>query len=205
MADNMALVERVLGQMFPKVLSMKLLEASPERVRAELVVTADICTTGQTLHGGAIMTLADFLGASGTFLNLPPGAGTTTLESKTNFISPARVGDKVTATCEPVHKGKSTQVWQTTVTRQDGRLVAVVTQTQMVLAGPPPPQEAIASFFQGKSLAEQKELLAQLEHGGAAVYRMIAAQEPDEARKQALLRSAEREEENARTLEEQAD
>ena len=205
MADNMALVERVLGQMFPKVLGMKLLEVSPERVRAELVVTADICTTGQTLHGGAIMTLADFLGASGTFLNLPPGAGTTTLESKTNFISPARVGDKVTATCEPVHKGKSTQVWQTTVTRQDGRLVAVVTQTQMVLAGPPPPQEAIASFFQGKSLAEQKELLAQLEHGGAAVYRMIAAQEPDEARKKELLRAAEREEENAKTLEDQAD
>ncbi len=205
MADNMALVERVLGQMFPKVLGMKLLEASPERVRAELVVTADICTTGQTLHGGAIMTLADFLGASGTFLNLPPGAGTTTIESKTNFISPARVGDKVTATCEPVHKGKSTQVWRTTVAREDGRLVAVVTQTQMVLAGPPPPQEAIAAFFHGKSLAEQKELLAQLEHGGAAVYRMIAAQEPDEARKRELLRAAEREEENARTLEEQAD
>jgi 1,4-dihydroxy-2-naphthoyl-CoA hydrolase len=135
MADNMALVERVLGQMFPKVLGMKLLEASSDRVRAELVVTAEICTTGQTLHGGAIMTLADFLGASGTFLNLPAGAGTTTLESKTNFISPARVGDKVIATCEPVHKGKSTQVWRTTVAREDGRLVAVVTQTQMVLAG----------------------------------------------------------------------
>jgi 1,4-dihydroxy-2-naphthoyl-CoA hydrolase len=205
MADNMALVERVLGQMFPKVLGMKLLEASPERVRAELVVTADICTTGQTLHGGAIMTLADFLGASGTFLNLPPGAGTTTIESKTNFISPARVGDKVTATCEPVHKGKTTQVWQTTVAREDGRLVAVVTQTQMVLAGPPPPQEAIAAFFQGKSLVEQKALLAQLEHGGAAVYRLIAAQEPDEARKKELLRAAEREEENAKTLEDQAD
>jgi 1,4-dihydroxy-2-naphthoyl-CoA hydrolase len=204
MADSMALVERVLGQMFPKVLGMKLLEAGPERVRAELVVTAEICTTGQTLHGGAIMTLADFLGASGTFLNLPAGAGTTTLESKTNFISPARVGDKVTAICEPVHKGKSTQVWRTTITREDGRLVAVVTQTQMVLAGPPPPQEAIASFFQGKSLADQKALLAELEHGGAAVYRMIAAQEPDEARKQALLRAAEREEENARTLEDQA-
>jgi uncharacterized protein (TIGR00369 family) len=205
MADHMALVERVLGQMFPKVLGMKLLEANSDRVRAELVVTAEICTTGQTLHGGAIMTLADFLGASGTFLNLPAGAGTTTLESKTNFISPARIGDKVTAICEPVHKGKSTQVWRTTVTREDGRLVAVVTQTQMVLAGPPPPQEAIASFFQGKSLPEQKALLAQLEHGGAAVYRMIAAQEPDEARKQELLRAADREEENARTLEDQAD
>ena len=181
MPDNLELIERVLGQMFPKVLGMKLLEASPDRVRAELVVTADICTTGQTLHGGAIMTLADFLGASGTFLNLPPGAGTTTLESKTNFISPARVGDKVTATCEPVHKGKSTQVWRTTVTREDGKLIAIVTQTQMVLDGPPPPEQAIAKFFQGKSIAEQKALLAQLEHGGAAVYRMIAAQEPDEA------------------------
>jgi 1,4-dihydroxy-2-naphthoyl-CoA hydrolase len=205
MPDNMALVERVLGQMFPKVLGMKLLEASSDRVRAELVVTAEICTTGQTLHGGAIMTLADFLGASGTFLNLPAGAGTTTLESKTNFISPARVGDKVTAICEAVHKGKSTKVWRTTVAREDGRLVAVVTQTQMVLAGPPPPQEAIASFFQGKSLADQKALLAELEHGGAAVYRMIAAQEPDAERKQELLRAADREEENARTLEDEAD
>lgn len=204
MPDNLELIERVLGQMFPKVLGMKLLEASQDRISAELTVTPDICTTGQTLHGGAIMTLADFLGASGTFINLPRDAGTTTLESKTNFISAAKVGDKVLATAEPVHKGKSTQVWRTTVTREDGKLIAIVTQTQMVLEGPPAPEQAIAKFFQGKSIAEQKELLAKLEHSGAAVYRMLAAQEPDEARKKALLEAADREVENAKTLEDQA-
>jgi uncharacterized protein (TIGR00369 family) len=204
MADKMALVERVLGQMFPKVLGMKMLEASPERLRAELVVTTEICTTGQTLHGGAIMTLADFLGASGTFLNLPAGAGTTTLESKTNFISSARVGDKVTATAEPVHKGKTTQVWRTTVTHEDGRLVAVVTQTQMVLAGTPSNQEILTSLFQGKSFEEQKAILAQLERAGASLYRVFASQEKDEAKKAELLLAADREEENAKTLEDQA-
>lgn len=204
MADNLELIQRVLGQMFPKVLGMKLLEVSQDRLSAELTVTPDICTTGQLLHGGAIMTLADFLGASGTFLNLPRDAGTTTIESKTNFISSAKVGDKVTATAEPVHKGKSTQVWRTTVTRGDGKLIATVTQTQMVLEGPPEPEQAIARFFQGKSFAEQKAMLAKLEHSGAAVYRMLAAQEPNGARKQALLKAAEKEEENARTLEDQA-
>jgi 1,4-dihydroxy-2-naphthoyl-CoA hydrolase len=203
MTDNLELVERVLGMMFPKVIGMKLLEVSPDRLRAELVVTPEICTTGETLHGGAIMTVGDFLGASGTFLSLPRDAGTTTLESKTNFVSSARVGDKVLATAEPVHKGKSTQVWRTTVTREDGRLIAIVTQTQMVLEGPPPPEQAIARFFQGKSFAEQKELLARLERSGAAVYRMLATQEPDEGRRKELLRAAEKEEENAKTLEDQ--
>jgi len=202
--NNLELIERVLGQMFPKVLGMKLLEASQDRVSAELTVTPEICTTGQTLHGGAIMTLADFLGASATFLNIPRDAGTTTLESKTNFISAAKVGEKVIATTEPVHKGKSTQVWRTTVTHGDGKLIAIVTQTQMVLEGPPPPEQAIARFFQGKSIEERKALLAKLEHSGAAVYRMLAAQEPDEARKQALLAAADREVENAKTLEDQA-
>jgi uncharacterized protein (TIGR00369 family) len=204
MADNIELLERVLSGMFPKVLGIRMLEASQERVRAELTVTPEICTTGNTLHGGAIMTLADFLGASGTFLNLPRDAGTTTLESKTNFIGAARVGDTITAVCEPVHRGKSTQVWRTTISHSDGRLVAIVTQTQMVLEGPPPPEQAIARFFQGKSIAEQKALLAKLERSGAAVYRMLAADEPDTRNRAALLRAAEKEEENAKTLEDQA-
>jgi 1,4-dihydroxy-2-naphthoyl-CoA hydrolase len=204
MPDNMQLITGVLNQMFPRVLDMKVLEATPERVSAEITVTQELCTTGQTLHGGAIMTLADFLGASGTFLNLPQGASTTTIESKTNFISSAKVGDKVVAVAEPVHKGKSTQVWRTTVSRGDGKIIATVTQTQMVLEGPPPPEQAIARFFQGKSIAEQKELLAKLERSGAAVYRMLASQETNEANKAALLKAAEKEEENAKTLEDQA-
>ncbi len=204
-ADNIKLVESVLGSMFPKVLNMRILEATKDRVSAEVTVTDEMCTPGQTLHGGAVMTLADFLGASGTFLNLPPGAGTTTIESKTNFISSAKSGETVTAVAEPVHKGKSTQVWRTTVSRADGRVIAVVTQTQMVLAGGTEglkePMQVLLSLFQNKSVPEQKALLAQLERQGAALYRNWAAEETDEAHKAALLAAAEREEENARTLE----
>ena len=204
MADNMAALNRALQAMFPKVLGMQLTEASQDRVSAELVVREDICTTGRTIHGGAVMTMADFLGACGTFLNLPPGAGTTTIESKTNFIGSAKVGEKVIAVCEPVHKGKSTQVWRTTVSREDGRTIAVVTQTQMVLeggGGPAEPMAVVSALFQGKSTTEQKALLAQLERSGAAIYRQLAEQEPDEGRKQELLLAAAREEENAETLE----
>ncbi len=202
--DDIERVERVLQTMFPKFLGMKLLEVTLERVRAEVTVTPDLCTTGSTLHGGAVMTLADFLGASGTFLNLPTGAGTTTIESKTNFLGSARVGETVTATCEPLHRGKSTQVWRTTVAREDGRVIAVVTQTQMVLEAPKSAEQAAADLFAGRSPAEQKTILARLERAGAALYRTFAATEADDARKQELLRAAEREEENARTLEKPA-
>ncbi|MEX1194342.1 MAG: PaaI family thioesterase [Dehalococcoidia bacterium] len=203
MDDQLTSMQTILESMFPKVLGMRLLEVTPDRVRAQLIVTPEICTTGNVLHGGAVMTMADFLGATGTFLNLPEGAGTTTLESKTNFIAAAKVGQRVEAVCEPVHKGKSTQVWRTTLTRDDGRTIATVTQTQMVLAAPTSNQQMLANLFQGKSLAEQKALLAQLEHAGAGLYRVFAEQEPDAARKQELLRAADREEENAKTLEEQ--
>ncbi|HUF54225.1 MAG TPA: PaaI family thioesterase [Dehalococcoidia bacterium] len=204
MDDQVAQMQSMLDAMFPKVLGMKLTEVTPDRIKADLTVTPDICTTGNILHGGAAMTMADFMGAAGTFLNLPPGAGTTTLESKTNFIGSATVGQRIEATCEPVHKGKSTQVWRTTIKRDGGKAVAVVTQTQMVLAGPPSNQELLASLFQGKPLAEQKALLAQLERAGAGLYRAFAAQETDEARQAELLRAAEKEEENARTLEKHA-
>jgi uncharacterized protein (TIGR00369 family) len=207
MADGITIASHALNAMFPKVLGMEITEATPDRVVAELVVRDEICTTGRTIHGGAVMTMADFLGAAGTVLNLPPGAGTTTIESKTNFIGSAKVGDRITAVCEPVHKGKSTQVWRTTVNREDGRTIAVVTQTQMVLhggGGPAEPMAVVTGLFAGKSPAEQKALLAQLERGGAAVYRSLAAQETDEARKADLLRAAEREEENAEVLEGQS-
>jgi uncharacterized protein (TIGR00369 family) len=156
------------------------------------------------MHGGAIMTLADFMGAACTMNNVPDRYQTTTIESKTNFVSAAPSGQKVIATCEPVHKGKRTQVWRTTVAREDGRIVAVVTQTQMVIEPPKTAQEMLPELFGGKSLAEQKALLAQLERSGAALYRAFAAQETNEEHKQALLRAAEKEEENAVTLEEQA-
>ena len=122
------------AQPFPQVLGIEVTEASRERVCGRLLVKPELCTSGNTIHGGAIMTFADTLGATGAFLNLPEGAGTTTLESKTNFIAPAKEGTVVLAESIPIHVGRRSSVWQTRITREDdGRLVAIVTQTQMVL------------------------------------------------------------------------
>lgn len=118
---------------FARELGLRITEAKPECVRAELDVRPELCTMGQRMHGGAIMAFADTLGAAGTVLNLPEGAGTTTIESKTNFMAAAPVGDVVLGECTPLHRGGTTMVWQTRITRPDGRLVAVVTQTQIVL------------------------------------------------------------------------
>ena len=108
--------------------------AEPARVTAELVVRDDLCTRPAVLHGGAIMAFADTLGAAGTILNLPEGAWTTTIESKTNFVGPAPLGSRVRGEATPVHRGRTTMVWQTRVTTEAGRLVALVTQTQLVQA-----------------------------------------------------------------------
>ncbi|WP_041798708.1 PaaI family thioesterase [Rhodopseudomonas palustris] len=109
-------------------------EATPDRVVATMLVRPDLCTLGDAIHGGAVMALADTVGAAATFVNLPADAkGTTTLESKTNFIAAAKAGTTVRATATPVHRGRRTQVWQTRIETEDGRLVAMVTQTQMVL------------------------------------------------------------------------
>jgi 1,4-dihydroxy-2-naphthoyl-CoA hydrolase len=116
-----------------ELLGIRFLAAEPERVTAELAVRAEICTVPAILHGGAIMAFADTLGACATMLNLPKGAGTTTLESKTNFLSGAPAGSKVIGECTPIHRGRSTMVWQTRITLESGKLCAIVTQTQMVL------------------------------------------------------------------------
>lgn len=121
---------------FAKTMGVDILEASPERVVGRLVVRPDLCTTGGTLHGGAVMAFADSLGAIGAYLSLPEGAkGTTTLESKTNFLGAAKAGTTVTAEATPVHSGKRTGVWQTRITGEDGKPVALVIQTQLVLGG----------------------------------------------------------------------
>ncbi|HYM16638.1 MAG TPA: PaaI family thioesterase [Dehalococcoidia bacterium] len=119
--------------LFAAVLGLRFVEAAPERVVAELEVRDDHCTVPGVMHGGAIMTFADTLGGAATALNLPPGAGTTTIESKTNFFAPARPGDTIRGECVPLHRGRRTMVWQTRVTGPDGRLLAMVTQTQIVL------------------------------------------------------------------------
>ncbi|MCB1525476.1 MAG: PaaI family thioesterase [Rhodoblastus sp.] len=117
-----------------RLMGIRLVEQTPDKVVAEMEVREDLCTTNSILHGGAYMAFADTIGAVATVLNLPPGAGTTTVESKTNFISAIRAGEIARAECTPVHRGKTTQVWTTRILRPDGKLAAIVTQTQMVLA-----------------------------------------------------------------------
>jgi uncharacterized protein (TIGR00369 family) len=126
--------KRIVGnQPFPTLMGVEVLSAEKDAVRARLVVRPDLCTAGNIMHGGAIMAFADTLGAIGTVLNIPREAGTTTIESKTNFLSAAREGSTVHAEATPIHVGRKTCVFQTRITREDGKLVAIVTQTQMVL------------------------------------------------------------------------
>ncbi|MCA1661648.1 MAG: PaaI family thioesterase [Novosphingobium sp.] len=119
---------------FSKLMGVAVTGAAEDRVVGTLVVRPDLCTVGGILHGGAIMAFADALGAIGAVMSLPEGAGgTTTIESKTSFLGPAREGDTVTGETIPVQVGKRLSVWQTKITRSDGRNVALVTQTQLVL------------------------------------------------------------------------
>ena len=118
---------------FAELMGIEFVAATPDRVVAEMTVRPELCTLPAVLHGGAIMAFADTLGAAGTILNLPDAAGTTTIESKTNFIAAAPAGSRVIGEATPVHRGRRTQVWQTRVTTPEGRLVALVMQTQIVL------------------------------------------------------------------------
>jgi uncharacterized protein (TIGR00369 family) len=129
---------------FARLLGIELRRVGPEKVVAEMTVREDLCTRSAALHGGAIMAFADTLGALGTIANLTAAAagtasvggatpGTVTIESKTNFVGPAPLGARITGEATPVHIGRRTMVWQTRVTTQDGKLVALTTQTQLVL------------------------------------------------------------------------
>ncbi len=119
---------------YAQLLQIEIVEASKEGVHGKVKVRPEMCTAGHILHGGAIMSFADTLGAFGAMHVLPEGAGgTTTLESKTNFLGSAKEGETVLGHCTPVHVGRRTSVWQTKITTEAGRNVALVTQTQMVL------------------------------------------------------------------------
>lgn len=135
MAQNLDMISILQERMppFSKFLDIKFLSAAPERVTAEMFVREDLCTTPAILHGGALMAFADTLGACATVVNLREGLGTTTIESKTNFFAPAPVGTRVIGECIALHRGKRTMAWQTRITNEQGRLIAIVTQTQMVL------------------------------------------------------------------------
>ena len=124
----------LLGSLgLPQFLGMTVTVAEPERVVAEMTVREEHCTIGHTIHGGAIMVFADTLGALGTVLNLREGQTTTTVESKTNFFAGVPVGSRVIAESTPLHRGRRTQVWETRLTTEAGRLVAKVTQTQLIM------------------------------------------------------------------------
>lgn len=118
---------------FAELLGIKITHISPERVTAEIQVREELNNRHGIMHGGAIMALADNLGGTATSANLKPGQTTTTIESKTNFFAAVPIGDVAKAECTPLHRGRTTMVWQTRVTRGDGRLCALVTQTQLVL------------------------------------------------------------------------
>jgi 1,4-dihydroxy-2-naphthoyl-CoA hydrolase len=135
MPPTLAEIETMMRPLLPGLLGITITEATSMRVSASMQVRPELCTYGGVLHGGAFMAFADTVGAVGTVINLPPGARTTTLESKTNFLGAAPVNTLITAQAIPLHRGRTTMVWQTMIRSDAGKLCAVVTQTQMVLQG----------------------------------------------------------------------
>jgi 1,4-dihydroxy-2-naphthoyl-CoA hydrolase len=135
MIDIASLQQRIEG-LFPDLMGVRFTELAADRVVAQLDVRPDLCTTGGILHGGAIMAFADTLGAVGTVLNLTAGKRTTTTDSSTKFIAGARVGTVVTGESVALHRGRTTMVWQTSIRNAEGKLCAVVSQTQLVLDSP---------------------------------------------------------------------
>lgn len=126
-------MQKRLEPLFPGLMGVEIKELVPERVVAHMTVRPDLCTAGGILHGGAYMAFADTIGAVATVINMPQGARTTTVESKTNFLGAAPAGSRVVAESTPLHRGKTTQVWQTTIRNETGKLLAIVTQTQLIL------------------------------------------------------------------------
>ena len=118
---------------FADFMGMKITHVSRDKVAAEMLVRDELNNRFGALHGGALMALADNLGGTATIANLPKGGRTATIESKTNFFAGIPVGDTARAECTPLHRGRTTMVWQTRITRNDGRLCALVIQTQIVM------------------------------------------------------------------------
>ncbi|MDQ1343027.1 MAG: 1,4-dihydroxy-2-naphthoyl-CoA hydrolase [Pseudomonadota bacterium] len=140
-AMTAAAIQQVIAAQYPGLLGVELLEASPERVVGRLPVRPEICTVGGILHGGAVMGFSDTHGAVGTFMNQGPGSRTTTIESSTKFLASAPMGSVLSGESVALHKGRTTMVWQTTIRREDGRLCAVVSQTQLMREAKAAPAE----------------------------------------------------------------
>lgn len=130
---TLASIQQQLESILPGLMGVQLTQVEPERIVATMLVRPDLCTLGGTLHGGAFMAFADTLGAVGTIVNLPAGKRTTTVDSSTKFIAGAKAGSTVTGESIAVHRGRTTMVWQTRITSAEGKLCALVTQTQLVL------------------------------------------------------------------------
>ena len=123
--------------LFASFMGMKITHVSPERVTGELLVTENLTNRNGVMHGGALMAFADNLGGTAATANLPAeGGSTATIESKTNFFAAIPQGDVAKAECTPLHRGRTTTVWQTRITRGDGKLAAIVTQTQLMMQKP---------------------------------------------------------------------
>jgi uncharacterized protein (TIGR00369 family) len=120
---------------FAKFMGIAITQLTPDHVEAELPVREEFRNRRGFLHGGALMAFADTLGGTAATANLKPGQSTATIESKTNFFSVVEIGDVVHAACVPLHRDRSTIVLETRITRGDGKLAAVVTQTQIVMQG----------------------------------------------------------------------
>ena len=130
---RLASLQELFAPLFPGLMGLQLVAATPERVVATMVVRSDLCTTGKTLHGGALMAFADTLGAVGTFINLAEGKRTTTIDSSTKFTGAAPQGSTITEGRTALHRGRTTMVWQTVIKSDAGKICGIVTQTQMVL------------------------------------------------------------------------
>ena len=124
--------QRVMQNGVARTLGMHVVSVTKKKVVAEMPIDERHMNRNGRINGGALMAFADAMGAMGTVANLPPGCMTTTLESKTNFFA-AGTGPVLSGVSRPLHIGRTTNVWQTTLKNPDGRVVAIVTQTQMVL------------------------------------------------------------------------
>ncbi|MSQ71663.1 MAG: PaaI family thioesterase [Betaproteobacteria bacterium] len=130
---DLASIQQLLTPLFPGLMGVTLLEATPDRLVASLKVRSDLCTVGGILHGGALMAFADCLGGLATHLNLPETSRTVTIDSSTKFIGGSPMGSTVIGVCTPFHRGRTTMVWQTVIKTEAGKMCGVVTQTQIVL------------------------------------------------------------------------
>ncbi len=132
---NGAIPEKLkgFGGGLPRAMGVTITHASKKKIMAEVPVKPIVLNRNARANGGALMAIADCVGAAGTVMNLPDGYMTTTLESKTNFFG-AGVGPVLKAVSIPLHIGRTTMVWQTTISNSgDGSRVAMVTQTQIVI------------------------------------------------------------------------